>query len=187
MNLETLTKTQPVRATGNLTFEEALHDVRSVQGQTLDELSAEQPLLLVFLRHLGCTFCREALDDLRKRRDEIESKGAAIALVHLSDERRFAEFVKSKGLDDLPRFHDPGQRLYKAFGLGQGSVRQLFSWNVLVRGFQAALLSRHGFGPIQGNGFRLPGTFVLFKGKIIREFRHDTAADRPDYCELVEY
>jgi hypothetical protein len=42
-------------------------------GVTLNELSRISPVLLVFLRHAGCTFCREALADLAARRPEIES------------------------------------------------------------------------------------------------------------------
>ncbi|MGP1310160.1 MAG: hypothetical protein ACTS27_08185, partial [Phycisphaerales bacterium] len=39
-------------------------------------------LLLVFLRHAGCTFCREALADVAKRRRRIENAKVRIVLVH---------------------------------------------------------------------------------------------------------
>jgi hypothetical protein len=32
---------------------------------------------------------------------------------------------------------------------------------------------------------QLPGVFVIQNGAILREFRHRTAADRPDYVALV--
>ena len=37
--------------------------IRTNRGQTLQEMSQERPLLLVFLRHRGCPFCRETLAD----------------------------------------------------------------------------------------------------------------------------
>ena len=44
-------------------------------GASLAELSRQQPILVVFLRHAGCTFCREALADLATQRAAIEKTG----------------------------------------------------------------------------------------------------------------
>ncbi len=60
--------------------------VRDQQGRTVEELSNDQPVLLIFLRHFGCTFCREALADLRVQRSRIEAAGVRIAVVHMSPE-----------------------------------------------------------------------------------------------------
>ncbi len=43
-----------------------LRDYRTETGQTLLELLDESPLLLIFLRHFGCSFCRQTLDDVSK-------------------------------------------------------------------------------------------------------------------------
>jgi hypothetical protein len=32
----------------------------------------------------------------------------------------------------------------------------------------------------------MPGTFLIHNGKILRAYRHETSADRPDYCELAQ-
>ena len=37
----------------------------------LKMLSDEKPVLLVFLRHFGCVFCKEAMADLSKLKNEI--------------------------------------------------------------------------------------------------------------------
>ncbi len=59
-------------------------------------MSLNQPVLLVFLRHFGCTFCREALSDLAKRGAEIDGYGGKLVLVHMSDvgtaEKYFAKY-----------------------------------------------------------------------------------------------
>ena len=42
-----------------MNVEHILGHMRSQEGQTVEELSGAGPLLLVFLRHFGCSFCRQ--------------------------------------------------------------------------------------------------------------------------------
>nr|WP_256200529.1 hypothetical protein [Verrucomicrobium spinosum] len=42
-------------------------------GPSLAALSQQSPVLVVFLRHAGCTFCREALADIARVRPAIEA------------------------------------------------------------------------------------------------------------------
>ena len=42
---------------------------RTETGRTLLELVDESPLLLIFLRHFGCSFCRQTLDDVSRIRE----------------------------------------------------------------------------------------------------------------------
>ena len=154
-------------------------------GITLDELSRLSPTLLVFLRHTGCTFCREALSDLAMRRAEIEATGARLVLVHMSSEEHDAPFFSRYGLQDVEKLSDPERALYRAFGLPRGSFGDLFGPKVWLRGFQAGVLGRHGLGASAGDGFQMPGVFLLFHGEIVRSYRHQSASDRPDYLSLV--
>ncbi|MCS7041686.1 MAG: AhpC/TSA family protein [Bryobacteraceae bacterium] len=154
-------------------------------GLTLDELSRISPVLLVFLRHMGCTFCREALADLAARRREIEQEGARLVLVHMSDESYAARFFARYGLEDVQRISDPERTLYRAFGLPRGRFGDVLGPKVWWRGFQAGVLGGHGVGRLMGDGFQMPGVFLLFHGEIIRSYRHQSAADRPDYLALV--
>jgi hypothetical protein len=62
----------------------------------------------------------------------------------------------------------------------------LFGPKVWWRGFQAGVLNRHGAGRLQGDGFQMPGVFLVFHGQILRSFRHQSAADRPDYTYFVK-
>ncbi|MBX3438930.1 MAG: redoxin domain-containing protein [Planctomycetaceae bacterium] len=165
--------------------DDPVRELTGTTGQSLYELSTERPLLVVFLRHTGCTFCREALADLQRERASIEETGTGIALVHLGDENFAATFFASYGLDDVPRYSDPTCRLYRQFGLELGRFRQLFGLSVLQRGLKAAFIERHGLGVVRGNPFQMPGAFVLRRGKIVGGYRHEAASDRPSYSELV--
>jgi peroxiredoxin len=158
---------------------------KTQSGMMLDELSRLSPTLLVFLRHTGCTFCREALADLAQRRRELEAKGARLVLVHMSREERGERFFARYGLQDVERISDPERALYRAFGLPRGSFGDLFGPRVWLRGFQAGVLGRHGVGTLAGDGFQMPGVFLLFHGEIVRSYRHQSASDRPDYLSLV--
>jgi peroxiredoxin len=162
-----------------------LLDLRSNHGERLDELADPQPRLVVFLRHAGCTFCREALADIAEQRAQIESTGCGIVLVHMGENDRDEAFFAAYGLDDLPRFSDPECRLYRQFGLDMGGFAELLGPMVWLRGFMAALVNGHGVGPLRGNGFQMPGVYLYHCGQILGGFQHARASDRPDYAALA--
>lgn len=168
-----------------LSFDEAVHNIRSHRGVTLAQLSADKPVLVVFLRHAGCTFCREAVDDIARQRSKIEALGVELAIIHMSDPMQATRMTSRTKLDDVHRYSDPYCALYEAFGLERGSLRQLFGFRVWWRGLLAGFVSGHGIGTLEGDGFRMPGAFVLHHGQIISAYRAETAADRPNYIELA--
>jgi peroxiredoxin len=154
-------------------------------GLTLSQMSHKSPVLVVFLRHAGCTFCREALADLARQRRQIEQTGTAVVLVHMGEPDFGRDFFRNYGLDDIPQISDPRCRLYKGFGLARGSLRALFGPAVWRRGFAAGILARHGVGPLAGDGFQMPGLFLLYHGEVIASYRHQSVADRPNYVRFV--
>lgn len=168
-----------------LPLAEAISTARDQTGQTLLSLSNDAPVLVVFLRHFGCTFCREALTDLAKQRPQIESAGTTIALVHMGTEDEANFMLASYGLSKIHHISDPLRRIYRSFQLRRGTISQLFGLRVWWRGFRAGVLEGHGLGRLQGDGFQMPGAFLLRHGKIVSEFRHQSASDRPDYRAIA--
>ncbi|MEQ9410269.1 MAG: SelL-related redox protein [Fuerstiella sp.] len=156
----------------------------SQRGASLTELSRHKPLLVVFLRHSGCTFCREAVADIAEVREQIEQMGTQIAIVHMGQKEPI-QLMEQYGLTDLHSFRDPSCSLYDAFGLNLGSFGQLFGPNVLFHTVRAAFAG-HRPGAVDGNVFRMPGVFLLNDGDVVRAYRHRSAADRPDYVELAQ-
>ena len=155
-------------------------------GVSLLEMSQLSPTLVVFLRHLGCTFCRETLADLRTQRARIEADGVRVALVLMAKESEAEPFLEKYGLGDLPRVSDPGQAVYRAFGLNRGSLLQLFGLKTWVRGFQSAFVEGHTQGTTVGDSFQMPGVFLVFHGEVLRAYRHQSPADRPNYVSLAQ-
>lgn len=162
-------------------FDPLVHAI-SQHGQTLRELSRRKKLLVVFLRHSGCTFCRQSLADIARLRPQIEAQGTTIALVHLG-EKDPEHLLEINGLQDVHCFRDPYGKLYRSFGLGLGEFRQLFGLKVWWAAAKAFCCG-HTIGKLDGNGFQMPGVFLLKDGKVIKSHRHETVADRPEYALL---
>ena len=154
-------------------------------GQSIAELSRQSPLLVLFLRHSGCTFCREALADLRERKEKLKQHGVRPVLVYQSDAKHMVDDLKHYNLADCDHVSDPACDLYRAYGLRRGSIGQLFGPDVWSRGFKAAILSRHGVGKLDGDGFQMPGAFLVEDNRIIEAYRHQAASDRPDVCDIA--
>ncbi|MDZ4801559.1 MAG: SelL-related redox protein [Bryobacteraceae bacterium] len=155
------------------------------EGVSLHQLSGVSPVLMVFLRHAGCTFCREALADLGKQRVDLEEAGVQIVLVHMGEPQFGREFFAKYGLDGVAQISDPHRTLYRAFGLRRGDLRMLLGPKVWWRGLHAGLLDGHGAGYPSTDPFQMPGIFLLFHGQILRCYRHQSAADRPNYVRFA--
>lgn len=155
------------------------------RGDSIAELSEQRPVLLVMLRQSGCTFCREALSDLREQRRAIEAAGAHIVLVHLSSESDFVGMCERYGVDDLDRIEDTEAELYRALGLGRGSFGAVFGPFVWLRGLLAGMVGGHGIGALTGDPLRMPGVFLVRQSRVVGTFRHRSVAERPNYVRLV--
>ncbi len=162
-----------------------LAEAQTTSGMSLAALSQQQPVLLVFLRHSGCTFCREALADLSVVRAKIEKNGTKLALVHMGTAESFAAFTATYGLSDVPAVSDPERRLYRGLGLRRGKLAQLLGFSVWWRGTKSFFAGHHP-GALEGDGTQMPGVFLLQNGRVVRRFIHDNAAQRPDYAAISQ-
>jgi peroxiredoxin len=166
-------------------IDRALLDAYTSQdGQPLASLLEQRRLFLVFLRHFGCTFCREAVAEISEKRKAIEAQGMPLAFVHLGTEEKARWFFTPYGLVDLPRFSDPDGRLYQEFGLVRAELRQYLNRESIVR-MLGAFLHGHFVGFPAGDIQRMPGVFLLENGEIRKAFRHKLVSDRPDYLALA--
>ena len=170
----------------SLELDELLDFYTTNRNESLKELSYKQPILLIFLRHFGCAFCKETLWLLQKLRVDIENKGTLITLVHLHTEAEAqTEFLKYN-LADLDRIADPESMLYKGFNLKRATLSQLLGIKVWIRGMYLWLTKGTFINTPDGvNAFQMPGVFLIHKGEIIKKYIHPTAADIPPYLELA--
>ncbi len=166
-------------------FPSVLHDFHTQDGISLAKLNQDQPILMVFLRHFGCTFCREALAGVAQQRNAIEKEGVKLVFVHMASEAEAQSYFEKYGLADVSRVSDVYCTLYRAFSLKRAKFGEVFGIKSFTRGFQAGILKRHGIGKLVGDGFRMPGVFLVHQNQILQSYRHTSAADVPDYTELA--
>ncbi len=143
----------------------------------LRDLYASRPLGLVFLRHLGCLFCREIVARLRDVPEE--------NLVFVAGERAEACAEFRVRMVSPQRFvSDPGRSLYEAFQLGRGGLGAFVNPHVVRRGI-AALRAGHRQSVPTSNPRQLGGAFVVdTEGRIVWEHRSRDQADNPDASEI---
>jgi peroxiredoxin len=161
-----------------------LETARTQAGPSLAELSRAGPVLLLLLRHSGCVFCREALADAAAALPKIEAAGARLVLVHQGTDDELRPLLARYGLERIDRVSDPTKVVYRGLEVPRGSFGQLFGPAVWGRGL-AAVLQGHGIGALVGDGFQMPGAFLIRDGRVIAAYRHRHAADRPDYGGLA--
>lgn len=170
-----------------MTTSDALAEMSTQRGDSVADLSRGAPVLLVFLRHFGCTFCREAMADIAQQRAAFEAAGVRVVLVHMTTAEVAEPYFEKYGLAGLDHVGDEQCTYYKTFGLLKGNFHQLFGLQSWVRGFQAGVVQGHWVGYRQlGDGFQMPGAFSVRDGEVAEAFVHRVASDRPDYWGLLE-
>ena len=176
---------QPAMPAGTVSLDAALDALRDDRGRTLRAITDERTTLVVLLRHSGCTFCKQTLADLARWQASIDKAGIALVVVGMSQTSDGLRSLGQRyGVTSAAWIADPDRLLYRALELRRGTFLQLFGPSVWIRGLLAAMQG-HGIGKLDGDGFQLPGAFVIHKGRVIRAYRHTTAADRPNLGQLA--
>ncbi len=163
----------------------ALFDRTRVEsGKSLLELADEKPMLLIFLRHLGDSFTREAIHDVSRAKDQLDRRGVRPVFVHMADYARARPYFEKYGLGSVDRVSDPEMKVYTApeFHLLKSTVLPHFFgakayWKLAKR----ALWKYGASGPGKEDATQLPGVFFIKDRAIYRAFRHKNLGDRPDY------
>lgn len=152
---------------------------RTKDGVDLATLSLLSPVLVVFLRHTGCMFCRETIAEIAKLRPGLERTGLRIVLVHHGRSVPMEQMLRKNGLGGLDRIYDADRSLYRAFGLRRGRAGQVFGISIWPRALSA--LRKHGAGIPSGDPLQMPGVFLLHRCEVVQSFRHRRISDQPDY------
>ena len=154
---------------------------------TLSSLWNEGPVVLVFLRHLGCTFCREHIAQLQQDEERFRMAGVKLCLITVAQPKDTLFFCQER---DLVRsfvcLSDPYKQAYNAYGLSRGSMAKIFAPNVFARGFQATLHG-HFVGMPKGDPFQMPGLFAVdSQGVVLFAHRSKDVSDTPPNSLLFE-
>jgi peroxiredoxin len=77
--------------------------IHTESGASLLELVEASPVLLIFLRHFGCSFCRQAISDVSDLREELARHGVRPVFVHLGTPERAKPFFDYYRIGDVER------------------------------------------------------------------------------------
>ncbi len=167
--------------------EEILELMITNEGSNVFEISKNKNVMLVFLRHFGCQFCRETIHEISRLRPEIEIKKTEIIFVHMGDNATALLYFERFKINDVKHISDPTCNFYAKFGLVKGSFTQLFGLQSWYRGF--TLQAKYGadVGKNLGDSFQMPGIFIVQNGKIVESFIHKIVSDKPDYLKLASF
>ena len=169
-----------------MTSKTILELTKTVNDESLYQLSENHTVLLVFLRHFGCIFCKEAMNDIAKKRSYWEKLNVKTVFVHMAEKNRAEEFFAEFGLKGVDHISDPNCMVYKNFGLSKGGPSQLFGLKGMLRGFEVAVKHPSYLGGAQiGDGLQMPGVFLICDGQIVDSYIHRNASDRPNYDEII--
>jgi hypothetical protein len=168
----------------------SLGDLSLSGGRSLVIESFKRPLVLVLVRHSGCTFCRESLADLGAYLSvndaEKDHRKFGLCVVHMGTEQSSLTLQKKYGLKDVEFIADPERRFYQALRAPRGRFTQLFGPRVFWRGFVAGILKGHGVGRLEGDGFQLGGTYLVKNGVSKPLHEPKDAADVDDWDILFK-
>ena len=164
---------------------ELLSRMTTQLGQNLLQLSNKKPIMLVFLRHFGCQFCRQAMDEISKKRKDLAENGTEIIFVHMAENEVAEGYFQQFKLAGVQHISDPDCRYYTAFGLVKGSFTQLFGLQTWIKGFSNRSTYGNEMGKHLGDSFQMPGAFMLFQGEVRDEHVNKSVADKPDYDRLL--
>lgn len=152
-------------------------------GESLLDASRERTLVLVFLRHFGCTFTRQILRGLENLLRDAKAHDAELVIVHMLGKGRENPYLG--GHDGVARISDPHCDLYRAFGLGKGNLRELLGLHVIWLA-AVSIFKGCGVGHLAGDGRQMPGAFLFRDGRIIASQRARSASDMPDLDALFD-
>jgi peroxiredoxin len=124
-------------------------------GETRDlaDFYKEKPLILVFLRHFGCIFCREQIAELR------EFKSENIVLISMGRIQEASDFKRKMEIPQ-PLVSDPNKLLYEAFGLRRGSFGQILN-PTLARKSIRLMKEGHKPGIVKHDPWMMAGVFRI--------------------------
>jgi peroxiredoxin len=153
-----------------------------------------QNAVVVFLRYFGCPFCQAHVATLQQERERFERTGASIVLIGHGGREHAMNFRETRHIP-FPLLLDPNRAAYRAYGLEQGRLMQVFGPRVSLPFLKNNLSSETRQRGLRGGDlFQMPGTFVVDSSGVIRAtegivryaHRNRHVADNPSNEGILE-
>lgn len=163
----------------------------SGEQRRLSEFWAHGPVLVMFMRHFGCSCLAERWDSLREDLPALEAAGAHVVAICQAEPPRALAVATRRGYP-FSLLCDPERTAYAAFGLLEGSPAQVvhdFPWRpghpagAQAMGLDARRGTERAF---VDSPWQLPGEFVIGSdGRIVHAHRAQFCEDFPPRTVLL--
>lgn len=147
-----------------------------MQDLTPESLEAgpEADITLVFLRHRGCLFTREWMQELRS---VVDAQGTAsrVVLVHQGTDAEFDQTLRPLW-PDAEAVSDPDAALYAAWSVQRGGFRAMFGLRSWLAGIPAFLRGNRIGWKGKADGWTLPTIVRVQSGAMVWTHRGEQPA-----------
>jgi len=154
------------------------------QSVHLSETFKQGTTLLTFLRHFGCTFCRQWLSQLENRFTDLTAAGLEVVAVAMGDPKHAARYCPQLA-PSATCLSDSTVEVYNVYGLKRAGLKEFASLDMLVKGARATI---QGYfpGEVTADPTMLPGTFIVDNAGIVRyAYYSKHPGDHPDIDALI--
>ena len=173
MPLSTGEKLKPVNFT----------DQSGKQWSLPDEAKGEKAAIF-FLRHLGCSLCKEKIAELKDSYSRFEEKSVRLIAVVQSTQKRIEQFSAKESIP-FSLVADREKRLYDAFEVARGGFKEFTAPAVLKASIRATLKG-HMHGKFEGDELQVPAAFLVSAaGEIIHAHYGKDISDFGDVAEIL--
>ena len=151
----------------------------------LSDYWQKQPIVLVFVRHFGCTFCRQHIANLRKDYQQFQDAGAQVICVGMGISKVGRGFEILMDLKFPVLVTGETNAPYLEYGLGKGSLGQIFGIRSFVKALKATFQGHVGTS-VQGDPYQMPGVFIIDTTGVLKYAHYyEDIGDTPENSELI--
>lgn len=159
----------------------------SVGGRVeLRERWRRGPLVVMFMRHFGCAFCREQLIKIGRANEDFAAAGAEVVAIFQYSAEATRDFCASRKVP-FDCLGDPLREAYGEVSVGRGGRDQVLGRKIARKYLQTIARSRVVGGGSQGGDMQqLPGTFVVDReGRVLFAHYAVSSADNPPVADVL--
>jgi peroxiredoxin len=144
----------------------------------------EGPLVVMFMRHFGCPFCREHLMRMGRALPQFEAAGAELVAIFQYGAEATEAFCASRGVP-FDCLGDPLREGYGEVSLGRGKRKNLYTWGVAKAWVRNAAAGNLGGRPKGADRGQMPGTFVIGTDGRVRLAHYNASSEDNPSVERV--
>jgi hypothetical protein len=128
-------------------------------------------------------FCRETIGSLRQVAAQNPDFPPVLFFYMGTAQRGQAYFAER--WPEARGVADPQRRFYNAFGVGQGSLRQTMSPQVVLAGLNT-MAAGYSQGKTEGDVWQMPGMFLVQGERVLWQHDYAHVGDHPDFEKIPE-